>query len=900
MRSKVPRGVLLVLLVCGACSSPAAPPTPGVLDPHEQFARFDFWDNRDFDWFAERIPLLHTPDAAIDETWYYRWEVLTKHLVYGSPEVGYTFTEFTDRPFWSGAYGGISCPLGHQMYEVRWLDDRRIVDDFARYWLEAPGAEPRSYSNWYADSVWATYRVLGDRDWIVDMLPLMERQYEGWMAERWDPEHRMFRWDGMHDGMETNINSRQTPQWFDGAEGYRPTLNAYLWADMRAIANAAELAGDAGKAEVFRGRAAELKERVQEELWDPERAFFFQQFADREQTVADPWPGAGNRMMGNAATSGARIEADGTTPPIEAGTLTYETGPWAGDPHGRELIGYVPWQFGLPDPGYEEAWHALFDSERFATEFGPTTTERNDPLFYVSPRCCVWSGNSWPYATTQTLVALANLVNDYDQEVAGAAEYFEVLQAYTRLHRKGGRPYVAEAADPYTGSWAGHDTWFHSEHYLHSGYIDPVVAGLIGLRPQDDDRVVVNPLVPDEWDWFALDGIAYRGHELAVIWDRDGSRWGRGAGLQLIVDGGVAARSDAIERIEVELAPAPPASPPARPHDLAVHNDATWFPAVSTSSARPEAPGEWAVDGQYWYHTTPPNRWMPADGGERDWLQVDFGVARRFHEVTLYFPDDTTGPPDPVAEGAPAFLQPWLSGGDHPPAAPPLEYTVSVRQGGEWRALDDEASRLPAEPAGRRANRVRFPPLEADAVRVELVHRPGTLAGLSEIEVWGKGPLPLAPPERAPANLAFTPAGEPARVRASYSAPDTPVERVTDGRVAFNLYSDGPWTAAGSPNDADWIEVDLGREAEIERVEIYLWAWPGRGTEVPAAYEVQVPAGEGWRAAPERRRQPERPQGLARNVVELEPVRTDRVRVRFVHAPDGAVGVTELRVFGSR
>src|SRR5204863_6265517 len=107
-----------------------------VLDKRALFARQSWRDNRDFDWFAARIPFFESPDSAIDATYYYRWELITKHLTYGSPATGYTFTEFLDRPFWSGAYGAISCPLGHQFAEVRWLDDRRIIDDFARYWFE--------------------------------------------------------------------------------------------------------------------------------------------------------------------------------------------------------------------------------------------------------------------------------------------------------------------------------------------------------------------------------------------------------------------------------------------------------------------------------------------------------------------------------------------------------------------------------------------------------------------------------------------------------------------------------------------------------------------------------------------------------------------------------------------
>ena len=100
----------LCLLLTAAAATPAQ-----VLDKQKLLDRQTFWDNRDADWFKENIPFFESPDADLDTTYYYRWEVLTKHLTYGSPNSGYSFTEFIDRPSWSGAYGAISCPAGHQL-----------------------------------------------------------------------------------------------------------------------------------------------------------------------------------------------------------------------------------------------------------------------------------------------------------------------------------------------------------------------------------------------------------------------------------------------------------------------------------------------------------------------------------------------------------------------------------------------------------------------------------------------------------------------------------------------------------------------------------------------------------------------------------------------------------------
>src|SRR6476661_8675706 len=118
----------LILLTVMASLTPAQ-----ILDKQKLLDRQTFWDNRDWDWYAANIPFFESPDADVDTTYYYRWELVTKHLVYGSPETGYAFTEFIDRPFWSGRYGAISCPAGHQLYEVRLLKDGDYAQDYAKY-----------------------------------------------------------------------------------------------------------------------------------------------------------------------------------------------------------------------------------------------------------------------------------------------------------------------------------------------------------------------------------------------------------------------------------------------------------------------------------------------------------------------------------------------------------------------------------------------------------------------------------------------------------------------------------------------------------------------------------------------------------------------------------------------
>src|SRR5437773_6843863 len=99
--SFLPAGLLLAIGLNWTIIA-SAQPAGAILDKQKLLDALTFWDNRDWDWYKANIPFFDSPDEDINTTYYYRWELVTKHLTYGSPNSGYTFTEFIDRPFWSG------------------------------------------------------------------------------------------------------------------------------------------------------------------------------------------------------------------------------------------------------------------------------------------------------------------------------------------------------------------------------------------------------------------------------------------------------------------------------------------------------------------------------------------------------------------------------------------------------------------------------------------------------------------------------------------------------------------------------------------------------------------------------------------------------------------------------
>ena len=103
----------------------------------------------------------------------------------------------------------------------------------------------------------------------------------------------------------------------------------------------------------------------------------------------------------------------------------------------RELIGYVPWYFNLPDDNskYSNAWVKVLDTTGFKAPFGLTVCERSHPFFAINytGHECQWNGPSWPYATTQTLKGLSNLLNNYtNRGNVSKEDYYELLLQYSK------------------------------------------------------------------------------------------------------------------------------------------------------------------------------------------------------------------------------------------------------------------------------------------------------------------------------------------------------------------------------------------------------------------------------------------------------------------------------------
>ncbi|MCK2241951.1 MULTISPECIES: discoidin domain-containing protein [unclassified Crossiella] len=635
-------------------------------------------------WFKANIPFVDLPDAQVREIYYYRWKVYQEALKYTGPREGWIVSEFLGPVGYSAPSGGIVAAAGHHVYEGRWLRDTRYLDDYLRYWLRGNGAGPKpateflnknttdwahQYSSWLADATVARAEITGDWRFATDLLPELRRHWDRWSPQL-DTSTGLYWQTPVWDAMEYTASSYQSPDPYHGGDGFRPTLNTYQIADARAIAALSRRTGDHTTAAYFTQRAKDLSDAQQKWLWDPQSAFYKHVMRDNNPAhlkIAD-----------------------------------------------REQIGFVPWAFRTAPAGNAAAWSQLTDPQGFDAPYGPPTVERRSPWFMheADKGCCRWDGPSWPYATSQTLTALANLLIEYPpQSYVDKDDYYTALRRYAQTQYKNGRPHVAEAHHPDRPQWM-YDTPGHSQDYNHSTYTDLVLSGLLGIRPQPDASVLIHPLTPKSWTHFAVENLPYRGRNLTVLWDQDGTKYKQGKGFRVYLDGKPVATRPTPGPLRIPV-PDGPRHPLLHQIDDAANPSTQGFPQATASYANPgDAPSK-ANDGQNFFLDVPGTRWTTyRSPNPEDWLALDFGRPTPTSDVRLYFYDDR--------------------GGVQPPASFSLQHK---RSDGTWAEIPGQR-RSHATPVGNDLTRITFPTLDTTALRVVAKPKPGTAFGLTAFQSW--------------------------------------------------------------------------------------------------------------------------------------------------------------------
>ncbi len=311
-----------------------------------------------FGWIAANAPLFECPSSRFEETYYFRWWTYRKHIC--QTPSSRVLTEFITPVSHAGPYNTVSCALGHQIAEGRWLRDERLLDEYVDFWLHSgpdggPADHLHNFSSWLAAAEYERYLVTGNREHVVGQLDDLVADYCVWESERKGDEGLFWQFD-VQDGMEESISGGRRQK------NIRPTINSYMVANARAISNIAALAGRKPLARQYAKKADTLHKLLIMSMWDEQAAFF---------------------------------------------KVRHESGELS---DAREAIGLIPWMFDIAFSDHAVAWQQVTDPLGFWAPCGLTTAERRHPAFRThGAGTCEWDGAVWPFASSQTLTGMARL-----------------------------------------------------------------------------------------------------------------------------------------------------------------------------------------------------------------------------------------------------------------------------------------------------------------------------------------------------------------------------------------------------------------------------------------------------------------------------------------------------------
>jgi len=463
-------------------------------------------------FLTENAPRLYCPDGVIEETFAFRTWTLRKHLI--STEDGYLLTEFlvnSELP-WAGKHNTINAPLLHHLNESRWFKFSDKLLDYISFFIKGEGSVYKSGSAlaYHTPALSAMYEyciLTANEDYLTENA----EHFENYFNER---EARHLTGSGLYwsnddrEGTEFTISGRTQDKAM--LRGFRPLMNSCMCADAYALGKIFALAGNSEKSRFYKEKADGIRKLINERLWDED---FYKAIHPEDGDLDRP--------------------ADISTVPKECNV--------------RELIGYIPFAFSIPEAGREGAFRYLKDPAVFLAKTGLTTAEISHERFlYYPERGCTWNGKVWPYATSYAINAVIRLLDDgYTGDAINEKDLYALIKQYAEMHYsvEDGRKvnFIDEVMMPFEYSWNVHDMAKaglisptggidRGKDYNHSTFVDLVLRGLCGVGTEGDE-LTVKPRISGIWKWFRIENLTYRKHSYSVYYDEDGSVFGRGTGV---------------------------------------------------------------------------------------------------------------------------------------------------------------------------------------------------------------------------------------------------------------------------------------------------------------------------------------------------------------------------------
>ncbi|SFF69151.1 hypothetical protein SAMN05421541_11823 [Actinoplanes philippinensis] len=808
-------------------------------------------------WWADNVPYIDVPDAAIKKNIYYRWWLMRfNHLDADIPGQDFQFPQSIEGV--TGYNNAIALTQPMHIDDLKYL--RSPEYSYGPYlavgqysangrFVDNPG-DPENWSNSYtqyiAEAAWRAYQIHGGQP---AMLTNFARYAEG------DAKGQLATYDTNNNGvieydwgaMTGNDADAVSFHWragnLDRAE------SAYVWSAANAARDAYTLAGNTAKAAEMQTLADRIRNGVISTLWNPDRQLLEHKHVSTNAFV--PW---------------------------------------------KEINNYYPYSVGLmPNTAqYREALRLFADPAQYP--IFPFYTANQVDKAAAAAAGNPGSNNFSTINSTVQFRLYSSVLRNYPNTWMTNDDYKKLLYWNAWAQYVGGDtnwPDANEFWADWNGSAITYRSWIHHNILGSSNWT--IIEDVAGLRPRNDAQIQLSPIAIG-WSHFAVNNLRYRNADLSIVWDdpADGvTRYpGVPQGYSIYLNGtrvatlnqlipftynpatgavtttGTVAFSTAFASLQ---APQNVVQSGSRVVDIFAKA------GVDLTSTRPDLAAGATASASYTTSGTsvtgaidglPTNAPLWGSYGSAnatDWYELNFGsTARTVDEAWLYFRNDRAGNR----------------------YRPPTAYNVQYWNGSAWVNAAAQV-KTPGTPQSN-FNRVTFTGVSTTRLRVQFTQPSGTSkTGLTEIKVYGQSTVP---PDPNP-NLATA-----ATPSASYTSSWESVAAINDGidPPSSNDTVNPRWGTW--PNQGEqWAELTWPAAQNLRSAQVYFFD-DGQGIDLPASWKLQYWNGAAYVDVPSAGGYPVA--GGQYNTVTFGQVSTTRLRVALTSGA-ASVGLLEVKAFAS-
>ncbi|WP_246365523.1 discoidin domain-containing protein [Nonomuraea rhodomycinica] len=803
-------------------------------------------------WWAQNVPYIDVPEPAIKKNIYYRWWLMRfNHLDADIP--GQTFQFPTSTEGVLGYNNAIVLTQPMHIDDLKYLRDPKYaygdwlsvgqVSKNGRF-VDNPG-DPENWSNSYtqyiAEAAWRSYQIHGGQPAIAGNLArYAEGDVKGQLAYYDHDNNKLIEYDwGALTGNDADAVSFH---WKSG--NMDRAESAYQYSGALAAAQAYEAVGNTAKATEMRTLATQIQNAIVNVLWNPNRQLFEHRLKSTNEWV--PW---------------------------------------------KEINNYYPFAVGaIPNTATYKQALRLFDDPAQYPIFPFYTANQADKAASGTG-----SNNFSTINSTVQFRLISSVLRNYPNAWIDATWYKKLLYWNAWAQYVNGDTQWPDANEfwaDWNGSAITYRSWIH-HNILGSGNWT-VIEDVAGLRPRNDAKVELSP-INIGWSHFTVNNLRYRNADLTIVWDdpSDGVvRYpGVPEGYSIYVNGNRAATVGSLVPFTWDPATGDVTTSGTVTHHVAVsglqaptqvtHTSAgmvdmlakagvdltanlTNLATGATASASYTGSGSTvagAVDG---YPVNEPFWGAGGSPNSQDWYELNFGAARTFNEVRLYFKDSR---PASATYRAPSA------------------YDVQYHNGSTWVSVPSQA-KSPATPRAN-YNVVTFGAVNAQRMRVLATNASGAKTGLTEIKVFNRGGTQEPPA----GNLAAS-----ATPTASYTSSWESVDAVNDGIDPPSSNDTvnprwGCWPETGQ----QWVDLTWSSAQNLSRAQVYFFD-DDEGIDMPASWKLQYWNGSAYVDVPGASAYTLTKN--AYNTVTFTATSTTRLRVLLTGNGSSSVGLLEVKAFG--